>query len=505
MSTYDLIGGKAILDEAVDAFYEKVLADPELAPFFTDTNMRRMRAMQKGFLSMALGGPVFYTGRDLYKAHEGARASGLLPNHFEKVLKILLETLETLNLPQEGLARVREVLEASKDDVLGHTGNIENPLSSANSTIVSLRDLCESATENFLEKAKNDSELRDFFVNARPFAIRTMISELVARANGDEPVYTDEDLVKQHAWLVAKGLNQNTYNLTMTYLVAALREVGVSADILTRIGITGRNLQPIIFGKERVSAGHETINISEDIATTMDEFLRLTQRGSGLTLYRGHSDAHNWILSPGLARLVNPKSKLSVGRYGSWIDLENYILTRFQRHAEPHLSSTPTSRIDWLVLGQHHGLPTRLLDWTENPLVALYFALELELGTESSVWIMEPRYVYSVDIDLERLDHIQVYFPKAIDQRIVTQKGCFTIQPLPDGCSPFIPLEDNQEVIDEGLRRLTRIIIPNDREIKAKMMSEVNRLGVDGNFIYPGLDGLSRQITIDLLADAARM
>ena len=108
-----------------------------------------------------------------------------------------------------------------------------------------------------------------------------------------------------------------------------------------------------------------------------------------------------------------------VGRLGSWSKLEHHILARFQRQAEPFLTSRPTTTIDWLVLGQHHGLPTRLLDWTENPLVALYFALAQDVDADAAVWMMEPRYVVSTELDIDALESIQVYFPRALDSRIV--------------------------------------------------------------------------------------
>ena len=99
-----------------------------------------------------------------------------------------------------------------------------------------------------------------------------------------------------------------------------------------------------------------------------------------------------------------------------------------------------------------------------------------------------------------------MYFPKALDERIVSQKGCFTIQPLPEGCGAFLPLdEDHVHSSTRGFAACRGFVIPDDRALKAQLMREVNRLGVDGNFIYPGLDGLSRQITTDLLGDVVRM
>lgn len=79
--------------------------------------------------------------------------------------------------------------------------------------------------------------------------------------------------------------------------------------------------------------------------------------------YRGQIDA-GWGLTPRLAR--------NRGHLESEIDM----LKRFQQDAGPRVREKPQTAWEWICLAQHFGLPTRLLDWTENPLVALYFAVE---------------------------------------------------------------------------------------------------------------------------------
>ena len=71
---YERIGGQAAVGELIDDFYERVLTDPKLAPFFTDSSMSHLRTMQREFFAAALGGPIRYSGPSLAEIHVG-RAS----------------------------------------------------------------------------------------------------------------------------------------------------------------------------------------------------------------------------------------------------------------------------------------------------------------------------------------------------------------------------------------------------------------------------------------------
>jgi hemoglobin len=89
-SSYEQIGGQEALVVVVDDFYERVLADAELAVFFKGTNMSRLKGMQIEFFTAALGGPGEYRGRSMKDVHRGR---GIAQHHFDLVAKYLTDSL----------------------------------------------------------------------------------------------------------------------------------------------------------------------------------------------------------------------------------------------------------------------------------------------------------------------------------------------------------------------------------------------------------------------------
>jgi hemoglobin len=93
---YDAIGGQAALEAAVLRFYERVTADPELAYFFVDMDMRKLKAHQVAFLGRALGGPMHYGGAGMQRAH--AHLS-IEQRHFDGVVRHLVATFHEFAVP----------------------------------------------------------------------------------------------------------------------------------------------------------------------------------------------------------------------------------------------------------------------------------------------------------------------------------------------------------------------------------------------------------------------
>ncbi|TVT37145.1 group 1 truncated hemoglobin, partial [Amycolatopsis rhizosphaerae] len=97
-SIYEQIGGQEALISVVDDFYVRVLADEELAPYFTGSNMSRLKGRQVEFFAAALGGPDLYDGLSMQEAHRGR---GIDQKAFDRVAQLLAESLADAGVPGE--------------------------------------------------------------------------------------------------------------------------------------------------------------------------------------------------------------------------------------------------------------------------------------------------------------------------------------------------------------------------------------------------------------------
>lgn len=193
------------------------------------------------------------------------------------------------------------------------------------------------------------------------------------------------------------------------------------------------------------------------------------------TVYRGVKD-NSFELIP------------KVGRKGiKWNgktvkDAEKYMLKLFKQRAIPFLTFSPKNDWEWLALAQHHGLPTRLLDWSRNPLVAAYFSVNEEAKTDSAIYVLKST-KYSISSDEEKKCPFEYteqrkFIPAHITERIIAQSGLFTIHPYPDQ-----PLSG---------REVEKITIKNSfrRELKKILF----KYGIHKASLFPGMDGLAEHI-----------
>lgn len=100
----------------IPAFYERVLADATLAPFFKEVSMDKLQAMQHEFFVMATGGPLEYSGRPLAHVHHG---KGITKAHFAAFTGHLVETLKAMDLAQADLDEVIARVNATANEITG--------------------------------------------------------------------------------------------------------------------------------------------------------------------------------------------------------------------------------------------------------------------------------------------------------------------------------------------------------------------------------------------------
>jgi hemoglobin len=113
---YDRIGGHEAIEVVVEDFYQRVLADDELAPFFSGTNMNRLKGKQAEFLAAALGGPEPYTGVSLKQAHKGR---GITMHHFSLVAGHLSESLSAAGVPPKTVEEILAVVAPLASEIAG--------------------------------------------------------------------------------------------------------------------------------------------------------------------------------------------------------------------------------------------------------------------------------------------------------------------------------------------------------------------------------------------------
>ena len=200
------------------------------------------------------------------------------------------------------------------------------------------------------------------------------------------------------------------------------------------------------------------------------------------TLYRGQPI--DKTLLPKIARYNVP----DVAR------VEREMLEDFQRRSLHLIDSQPGNQWDWLALAQHHGMATRLIDWSENPLIALWFSISTasEMWTEYSVvwgFNVPPEDIInaSESIDPFNVSDTRVFKPNHIVKRISAQFAWFTVHQQNEE-KKFIPFEKNNQY---G-KKLFKIVI--QKSCFAECRNRLHNFGINSAMMYPDIDGLAKHV-----------
>lgn len=245
----------------------------------------------------------------------------------------------------------------------------------------------------------------------------------------------------------------------------------------------------------------QTITTFSSIGDSID--LAVDLCGGRLPLWRGHANAA-WELIPQVYR----PARFFGGTTGAFN--ETALLNEFQGQGATRMQNAPPydDNVAWLHLAQHYGLPTRLLDWTRNPLVALYFAVAdaAEIGSDGCIWALSASklnlsatgertlpgadHPLLVNGALDAFTHsLQAKLPAVFaldafqsDTRMQVQKSAFTMH------------KNNLDLrqLETPTPILRRFMVPKDR--KFHIYSILDLLGISHGALFPDLSGLCTEL-----------
>lgn len=235
----------------------------------------------------------------------------------------------------------------------------------------------------------------------------------------------------------------------------------------------------------------ETKEIPTERAPSIPRFLQIIAKHyqtNENTLFRGQRNA-NWDLIPKIAR-----NEVRVRAFFAHHDPELELFNEFRRLSASKISGINTQD-SWniIALAQHHGLPTRLLDWSSNPLVALWFAVneQPDKAAPGIVWCLDAQnreFAQTNEYEPLEVPRTLVFRPKHHDSRIIAQSGWFTVHKK----NPDNGKYANLSKVAAHHPNMRKILIP------AKSFPDIRhglaRCGITHASLFPDLSGLCQNL-----------
>lgn len=224
-------------------------------------------------------------------------------------------------------------------------------------------------------------------------------------------------------------------------------------------------------------------------------------------LFRGQADA-TWGLETSLFRLFNDLQHVLASTHDA-LDKDEYekcLVERFQANAHRFLSWLPESDnvLEWLAIMQHYGAPSRLLDLTQSPHIATYFALEA-LTCDCAVFAINHKRLEELDDSVLEVDNyrtrilegltntfLRPYEPRMTNDRLAAQQGVFLVP------------SNNSKSVDwmlgeygSGGKQCIKFVIP--AILRKEGLQRLRRMNISAGTLFPGIDGFCRSLRFGVL------
>lgn len=360
-SLFDKIGGHEVLGAAVDLFLKKVLADSCLVSFFHNTNMNRLRAKQKAFLTMVFGGPSKYNEYALGGIHAPMLTNGLSDLHFDAIKENLKNAFKEVKIPDNLIQEALKIVESKRALILGkdNSSPIEEVMVAFEEVLVEVIDenvhhpkpkgsprdarlfeeiggkkTVDAAVENLCLKILADPRIRNMFQTEEVNQLRDQQRAFLTMVFGGLSQQDERELTGAFARLVEKGLEGPQFDAMLDNLHKTLADLKIPDELMLeaekiaesmRFVVLGKVIHPVEFAGETKEDSTSPANPNEEMLELEKEILKLQNEKRDFEDEKSKLESENNRLKSEKQVLEGERSRLESEKH----ELENEVARVF--------------------------------------------------------------------------------------------------------------------------------------------------------------------------------
>ncbi|KAL4427204.1 hypothetical protein ABPG74_013408 [Tetrahymena malaccensis] len=374
-SIYDQIGGEKAMEQAVEIFYKKMLEDPKVSSFFKPIDMNKQKQMQKAFLTMALGGPKEYKGRNMKDAHSNLN---LTDEHFDVTVGHLIGTLKQLNVDDKIIKQIGVQIEPLRKDIVSAKASMPSqPQLQQNISVQSQKESVTASQQPktltapapqqqpknkllidriggeakvevlvglLVDRIYSDQRINAFFATIEAQKHKDTLKSFLVQLTGGPKNYKGKNLREAHS---ALKINDVQFNAFMTHLRESLKQMKVEPSVFYDFCGLFESLRPqIVTVKlqifERLGGEAALVNLSDKLYQKVTADDRIKDFFVNIDMSRMREQMKNFLMlatgGPNMYKGKNMKeahAKLKINDIHFNAFKENLLLTLKEELVDP--------------------------------------------------------------------------------------------------------------------------------------------------------------------------